>query len=41
MFLDDADPNFKTNNIVAYDTFDTLSKTTAFELEVSWTLRFG
>jgi hypothetical protein len=28
------------NNPVAYDTFDTLSKTTAFELEVVWTLRF-
>lgn len=41
LFLDDADTNFKNNNIVAYDTFDTISKTTAFELEVSWTLRFG
>ena len=41
MFLSDANPNFPFNNIVAYDTFDTLSKTTAFELEVSWTLRFG
>ena len=41
MFLSDANTNFPTNNIVAYDTFDTLSKTTAFELEVSWTLRFG
>jgi hypothetical protein len=41
LFLDDANTNFKSNNIVAYDTFDTISKTTAFELEVSWTLRFG
>lgn len=41
MFLSDADPNFKNNSIVAYDTFDTISKTTAFELEVVWTLRFG
>lgn len=41
LFLSGADTNFKSNNIVAYDTFDTISKTTAFELEVSWTLRFG
>jgi hypothetical protein len=41
MFLSDSNTNFPFNNIVAYDTFDTLSKTTAFELEVSWTLRFG
>ncbi len=41
MFLSDADPSFKSNNIIAYDTFDTISKTTAFELEVVWTLRFG
>ena len=25
---------------VAYDTFDTLSKTSAFDLEISWTVRF-
>lgn len=41
LMLSGIDPNFPTNNVVAYDTFDTLSKTTAFELEVSWTLRFG
>jgi hypothetical protein len=29
------------NTGVAYDTFDTLSKTGAFELEVEWTVRFG
>jgi hypothetical protein len=28
------------NNGVAYDTFDTLSKTNAFDLEVAWTVRF-
>lgn len=28
------------NPLVAYDTFDTLSKTSAFELEVDWTVRF-
>lgn len=41
LFLSSADPTFRNNNIVAYDTFDTVSKTTAFELEVVWTLRFG
>lgn len=29
------------NTGVAYDTFDTLSKTGAFELESEWTIRFG
>ena len=28
------------NTLVAYDTFDTLSKTLAFDLEVAWTVRF-
>lgn len=28
------------NTLVAYDTFDTISKTNAFELEVTWTVRF-
>lgn len=32
--------NTYNNTCVAYDTFDTLSKTNAFALEVSWTLRF-
>jgi hypothetical protein len=41
LLLSDANPAFYGNNIVAYDTFDTISKTTAFELEVNWTLRFG
>jgi hypothetical protein len=41
MLLSDANPAFYGNNIVAYDTFDTISKTSAFELEVIWTLRFG
>jgi hypothetical protein len=26
--------------LVAYDTFDTISKTAAFELEIDWTIRF-
>lgn len=29
------------NTLVAYDTFDTISKTGAFEIEVEWTVRFG
>jgi len=29
------------NTGMAYDTFDTLSKTGAFELEVEWSVRFG
>jgi hypothetical protein len=28
------------NTAVAYDTFDTISKTGAFEIEVEWTIRF-
>jgi hypothetical protein len=35
-----ADPENFANNLVAYDTFDTVSKTSAFELEVEWTIRF-
>lgn len=40
LFTNAADPNRHDNTGVAYDTFDTLSKTSAFELEVSWTIRF-
>ncbi len=40
LFTNAANPNYYLNTIVAYDTFDTLSKTSAFELEVSWTIRF-
>jgi hypothetical protein len=40
LFTNAANPNVYNNTGVAYDTFDTLSKTTAFELEVNWTLRF-
>jgi hypothetical protein len=35
-----ADAGSFANTLVAYDTFDTLSKTDAFELEVDWTVRF-
>ncbi len=36
-----ADPENYLNTLVAYDTFDTISKTGAVELETVWTLRFG
>ena len=35
-----ANVNVFNNTLVAYDTFDTLSKTNAFELEVDWEIRF-
>ncbi len=35
-----ANPLVHNNVGIAYDTFDTLSKTDAFELEVAWTVRF-
>lgn len=35
-----AATNVYNNNLIAYDTFDTLSKTNAFELEIAWTIRF-
>lgn len=40
LFTSAADPNNHQNTMIAYDTFDTISKTTAFELEVIWTIRF-
>jgi hypothetical protein len=41
LFLSGADPENYQNTMIAYDTFDTLSKTVAFELEVQWTIKFG
>jgi hypothetical protein len=35
-----ANINSYNNVLLAYDTFDTLTKTAAFELEVAWTIRF-
>lgn len=32
--------NLPNNTCVAYDTFDSLSKTNAFSLEVDWTIKF-
>ena len=40
LFTHAANPNSYNNTMLAYDTFDTLSKTDAFELEVAWTIRF-
>ena len=40
LFTGAADVNTYNNPFVAYDTFDTISKTNAFDLEVSWTIRF-
>lgn len=40
LFTDAASPTLYNNTGVAYDTFDTLSKTAAFELEIAWTVRF-
>lgn len=40
LFTGAANPNVYNNTCVAYDTFDTLSKTSAFELEIIWTVRF-
>lgn len=43
LFLHSTNPayiNVFNNTVIAYDTFDTISKTTAFSLEVQWTIRF-
>lgn len=40
LFTSAANPLLYNNHGIAYDTFDTLSKTIAFEFEVQWTVRF-
>ena len=40
LFSGAADPNRYNNPGIAYDTFDTISKTSSFDLEISWTVRF-
>lgn len=40
LFTGNANPGVHNNIGVAYDTFDSLSKTNAFELEILWTIRF-
>jgi hypothetical protein len=41
LFTAAASPGLYNNTAVAYDTFDTISKTGAVELEVRWTLRIS
>jgi len=40
LYTSAASPSVYNNIGMAYDTFDTLSKTNAFSLEVDWTIRF-
>lgn len=40
LFTSAANPNLYNNTMIAYDTFDTLTKTDAVEIEVVWTIRF-
>jgi len=41
LYTSAANPEGYKNNLIAYDTFDTITKTTAVELEVVWTFIFG
>lgn len=41
LFTSAADPENHQNTGVAYDTFDTISKTAAVSVEFKWTIRFG
>ncbi len=40
LFTEAANPLVYNNTAVAFDTFDTLSKTNAFELQIDWSIRF-
>lgn len=40
LFTGAAAPGVYNNTAIAYDTFDTISKTSAFSLEIDWTIRF-
>jgi hypothetical protein len=40
LFTSAANVNIYNNTAVAYDTFDTISKTNAFDLEIQWVIRF-
>jgi hypothetical protein len=40
LFTAEANPQLSNNRIVAYDTFDTLSKTLSIAVEVEWTIKF-
>ncbi len=40
LFTSNANPRVPNSTMVAYDTFETLAKTDAFELEIAWTIIF-
>lgn len=40
LVLSDASPNVYNNPVIAYDTFDTITKTANFSVDVTWTVRF-
>lgn len=40
LFTSAADPTVHDSTGMAYDTFDTLSKTNAFDLQIDWTVRY-
>lgn len=40
LFTGSANKNVYNNTGIAYDTFDTISKTAAIEFEANWTIRF-
>jgi hypothetical protein len=39
LYTNNANPNDPSSTVVAYDTFETLSKTLKFQLEVEWSIR--
>ena len=41
LFTAAADPQVYNNTGIAYDTFDTLSKTNAIAIETEWEIRFS
>ena len=40
LFTDAANPNVYNNTMVAYDTFETLTKTQDVQIEAQWTIKF-
>jgi hypothetical protein len=40
LYTSAANPNVYNNTAIAYDTFNTITKTSAFSLEIDWTIRF-
>lgn len=41
LYTSTADPGFYLSPLVAYNTFDTISKTSAINIEVDWTFNLG